>query len=888
MSSPSLDLRPHRPVIEPARVDALRRRVFGCAGSWPEIPGYELEAELGRGAFGRVYRAFDPRFQRHVALKVVPVDSPEARVRVEREAHALARLSHPHVVQVYDKGPAGEHGYFLALEYIDGVDLQQWLAQQPRSLPAILATFLQIAEGLAAAHRAGLVHRDLKPANVVVGLDGRVRVLDFGLARALDDSSLTNTDELMRPHEPVGGDEGCARLEQLARPVTSRGHFVGTPSYAAPEQHLGEADARSDQFSFCVALFEAVYGRRPLPLRRGVDPGAQLRTQAIDFRPGERRIPRWLVAMLRQGLALEPRRRHADMGVIVRELRSRLHTRPARRHATWLAAAAAMLTACVMLLTGQLDSEAESCRKAREALPVEWLAHRQVVEPRLPALGAELDAWAERWRDGRRAACSVPTPARRAEIDACLDASAGALGQLAREPAAASPAAWQQLHAHPGPRPLAGLVEVLPDPTRCVTGGEPRAEPAAREAWEQLVRARLALAGGDLVAAGRASARAVERSRELGDRARLVVAEYQQLLLDARRGEPRELAHALSLLVRALELGERPLAADIAATSLTLRSLGTLRAGPSRASTTPPELVGRLANELAALRASRAIDAREAPAVAGWLALAEGHARLVLGDAPLAETLYHDARRRFDQAGPAVPRSLVALAELNEANAMSLRSPPAAAAGALAGSALEARRAALGSTTPQSAHETRVLGEILVRLGDIDGALRRYAEADALLVALDLPLERAFLRAEVAHAHWLAARRARAALHQAKLDGRDPEPARTELERRRHLALREVLDLERLAGPLRLAAAPRAHAREQARVWAVSMATYGYHHGCWDRMLAAGERLAAACEHLEGSEPSCVAGQRQRQGLLEQGAAARATAEGCVPHPDVR
>ena len=161
--SRSFDLRSHRPLIELGELEVLRRRLFRVLPARPVIPGYEIEAELGKGAFGRVYRAFDPRFQRHVALKVVSVGSPEARARIEREAQALARLSHPHVVQVYDKGPTGDHGYFLALEHVEGCDLQKWLTQASRGLPEILAKFVEIAEGLAAAHRAGLVHRDFKP-----------------------------------------------------------------------------------------------------------------------------------------------------------------------------------------------------------------------------------------------------------------------------------------------------------------------------------------------------------------------------------------------------------------------------------------------------------------------------------------------------------------------------------------------------------------------------------------------------------------------------------------------------------------------------------------------------------------------------------------------------
>jgi eukaryotic-like serine/threonine-protein kinase len=915
----SFDLRSHRPAIEPGLLEALRRRLFDGARPGPEIPGYEVEAELGKGTFGRVYRAFDPRFQRHVALKVMPVGSPEARLRIEREAHALARLSHPHVVQVYDKGPAGEHDYFLALEYVDGLDLRAWLADRPRTLLQILAKLLEIAEGLAAAHRAGLVHRDLKPANVIVGLDGRARVLDFGLARASHELSVTSTDQWVaeaiqgpqpgdagwpcqdgvlaagghptvahvvpgQPDAAPGGEQGCARPEQLAEPITARGRFVGTPFYAAPEQHLGRADARSDQFGFCVMLFEAIYGRRPLPQRPAVAAGVRPHGATIDFRPGKRHVPRWLVALLRQGLALEPERRHASMDVIVRTLRMHLRPRPARVHGVWLAISAAVLTVCVMVLSGlHHEGKIEACRDARDALPAEWVTYGPTVVAELPTLGTELGAYAERWRTSHQSVCHVPDAAQRTAIDACLDASAADLNQLASQLGTTNATTWQALRMHPGPRPLAGLVETLPDPARCVTDREPRAAPSARAAWDHLLAARWGLVQGDLDAAARHAALAVELSRVQGDRPRLVAAEYQQFLVDARRGEPRDLADVLSLVVRALEAGERPLAADIAAASLTLRTSGTLRAGASRSTSAAPELVERVARELAAAREAEGVDPEEAPAVIAWLRLAEGHARLVLGDAPRAQALYHDAAARLREAFPAVPPQLVAIAELNEANAMSARVPALPAAAPLAAQALEVRRAALGAGHPLVAHETRVLGEILVRLDDLDGALARYAEADAQLEALDLPLERVFLRAELAHVHWLAAHQARQRTLLAVREGGDPSAHRAELEHRRQLALHETLELEHLAEPFITSIHPRARTREQARVWAVAMAAYGQHLGCWDPMIIASQRLERVCEHLEGSEPSCLAGQRQRQAMLEHGAAERATDDGCVP-----
>ncbi|MCX4247501.1 serine/threonine-protein kinase [Paraliomyxa miuraensis] len=900
MTTPSFDLRSHRPAIEADRIDDLRRRLFGGASSRPQVPGYTIEEELGSGAFGRVYLAFDPRFQRRVALKVIAVDSPNARVRIEREAHALARLSHPNVVQVYDKGPAGAHGYFLALEYVDGPDLQQWLEQAPRSLSAILTKFLEVAEGLSAAHRAGLVHRDLKPANVIVGSDGRVRLLDFGLARA-DETSLTSTSgtdvlggrplptpSVDDPSQSIEGDPIALHESDLARPITARGRFVGTPSYAAPEQHLGTADARSDQYGFCVALFEAVYGRRPPAMRRGAHHDKPLHAVPIDFNPGKRRIPRWLVALLRQGLAFDPNERHPDMATIGRELRHRLSTRPARVRGAWLAAGTAAATAMLMTVSGAIQAEAvQACRQDRQGWPTAWVEHRTAIRTELPELGNQLDDWSTHWSSTRQSTCHEPEPERSSELDACLDAGATGLGHLVRWLGTADRSTWQALREHPGPSPLAGLVETLPDPIRCATGSEPRTTPAARAAWDHLLAARMELAAGHGPDAEREATLATEQARALGDRGLRAAAEHTLLLAGASRKEPREAIAILPLLVRALEAGERTLAADIAASSLTLHAMGRLSSSPVTPSTEQSE---RLASELAALRTAALAttpDPAEDPAVAGWLRTAEGNARLLLGDAAGAQALYREAASLLRQASPQVSPAIVALVDLQEAIAISAQKPYARAAIPRAARAVAEREAVLGSTHPAIAHERHILGEISMRADDIEGALRHYTDAAQRFEALEMTEDQAFSQAEIVHAHRLAARRARHEAQDLGSSGADPTEAWAEFERRRHLALRETLVLERLAMAL-LAdeSIVPARASERARMWVLAVASYAYHPSCWDPMLKAAERLERVCEHLDGADPSCLEGQRLRQRLLEQGKSAPATNEGCVPKLD--
>jgi len=212
---------------------------------------YELTSFVGAGGMGMVFAARDPELDRMVAVKILPsrnVAGSEGETRLRREGQTMARFAHPNVIRVYDVGVANGHP-FVAMELIAGGTLGQWLAKQPRATSAILAMFAQAGRGLAAAHDAGLVHRDFKPSNVLVDDDGRVLVTDFGLARPV-----------------IGGAAGTFASVPAASPaaVTNPGQLAGTPAYMAPEQHAGDTiDARADQFSFCVALWRALYGKAP-------------------------------------------------------------------------------------------------------------------------------------------------------------------------------------------------------------------------------------------------------------------------------------------------------------------------------------------------------------------------------------------------------------------------------------------------------------------------------------------------------------------------------------------------------------------------------------------------------------------------------------------------
>jgi serine/threonine protein kinase len=229
------------------------------------VARYRIVRPIGAGGAGVVYEAFDPQLGRRIALKMVRPDAADeistGPTRLLREAQAMARLSHPNVVNVHDAGTF-EGQVFAAMEYVDGRTLATWLTETRPAWPSIVRVFIDAGRGLAAAHSAHLIHRDFKPENVLLGSDGRARVTDFGLAR---------TNQFGEPEwasaTPSGG--GAARLPSLLT-LTEAGALAGTPAYMAPEQFQGaRADERTDQFNFCAALYKALYRQRPFGDERG-------------------------------------------------------------------------------------------------------------------------------------------------------------------------------------------------------------------------------------------------------------------------------------------------------------------------------------------------------------------------------------------------------------------------------------------------------------------------------------------------------------------------------------------------------------------------------------------------------------------------------------------
>jgi eukaryotic-like serine/threonine-protein kinase len=253
---------------------------------------YEIVAPLGAGGMGEVYRARDTRLKRDVAVKVLPeelAEDPDALARFEREATAVASLSHPNILALHDFGWEGTVAYAV-MELLEGETLREALASGALPVRRALGYAVQMASGLAAAHEKGIVHRDLKPDNVFVTRDERVKILDFGLAKA-------------------GAAVADARSETQSPTVsgyTEPGKIMGTVGYMSPEQVRGlTVDHRSDIFSFGSVLYEMVTGRRPF----GRETAAETMTAILKEEPLEQDIPSSIAPVLRHCLEKKPERR---------------------------------------------------------------------------------------------------------------------------------------------------------------------------------------------------------------------------------------------------------------------------------------------------------------------------------------------------------------------------------------------------------------------------------------------------------------------------------------------------------------------------------------------------------------------------------------------------
>ena len=287
---------------------------------------YTLLERLGAGAMGVVYRATDRELGRDVALKQLHRPDEALTDRLVREARSMAQVNHPNVVAVYDVGSA-EGVTYIAMEMVSGDSLRAW-QRESRTVPEIVTAYVSAGRGLAAAHAAGIVHRDFKPDNVLVGRDGRVRVTDFGLAAS----------------RPTDGRERAPSTSMMSDVnLTTSGSVLGTPAYMAPEQFTGNnVDARTDQFNFCVALYEALYGQRPFEGKTFPELSDNVCEGRVRPPPPGARISRGLRSIILRGLSVKPGDRYPTMEHMLVEL-GRDRARPWRRTSIVATALAVLL-----------------------------------------------------------------------------------------------------------------------------------------------------------------------------------------------------------------------------------------------------------------------------------------------------------------------------------------------------------------------------------------------------------------------------------------------------------------------------------------------------------------------------------------------------------------
>ncbi len=379
------------------------------------IGRYVVVDVLGAGGMGVVYTAQDPDLDRKVAIKLLQAQhgvgsESGGQSWLLREAQAMARLAHPNVVAVHDVGEMPGDRVFVAMELVEGMTLRAWL-RSPRSWREVLHVMRAAGAGLAAAHAAGLVHRDFKPDNVLVGNDGRVRVMDFGLARL----NSTEGDEA----EERTSDLQIEARSPLSERLTMTGAVLGTPAYMAPEIYRGQgADVLADQFAFGVALYEALYRARPFK-RRDLVGG----TATPPKPPASAKVPAWLERIVLRAITLEPTRRFASMDEVLAML-AQDPTAGRRR----LAIAGALVVVCGGALIGALalrgggrsSAAPEPCTDAGTRLAGVWdsPAHTRLeaafgkvgkpfVADTIRGTEKTLDAYAASWVTMRTEACKA-------------------------------------------------------------------------------------------------------------------------------------------------------------------------------------------------------------------------------------------------------------------------------------------------------------------------------------------------------------------------------------------------------------------------------------------------------------------------------------------------
>lgn len=666
--------------------------------SIPEAIGrYRVGERLGQGGVGTVHAGHDDGLGRDVAIKFVPcAPGSKTATRVLREARALARLSHPGVVHVYDYGRL-DGSVYIVMELVEGQTLQRWL-ETASPWRTRLSLYAAIGRGLSAAHAAGIVHRDFKPSNVVVDPEGRPHILDFGLARIDAEADL-----------PRDGSPQKARTEEG---LTREGDVMGTPRFMSPEQWRGEeVDARTDQFSFCVSLFQALLGEWPYTPEAlmTAEPG---RAPAIAG-VASSAVPGGVRRALERGLAFTPDERWPSMDALLDELLRPLQ----RRKWAWAVGGAAVVALGLGGLWMNREDLEARCAAARGGLA--WTdAERAPVRESFDATGLgyaggtfafvdrRLGGFADAWVEASEVTClerarGESTTRQHADRQACLDEhrvrfrqTLGVLAEVDAKTLANAPEAARG----------------LPDPSRC------RDASTAAEVDEAV---RDAVARADVLRrAARLEEALATLTEVMGEDVSPAVALRVRGLVHEDRGEYEDAAADLQRAYRAAEAEAQDELAARAAIEL-VRVLGYRLARHDEAGAFGVTAEAKLAR-----------IATEHDRLAADLAGARGRLALSRGDGPDAlESLTRATGLREELGGDALGLA----ADLNKrAQALSdLGRDEEAAADLMR--ALELRREALGPTHPLVGSNRLNLGHVAAARGQAEVAFGHFEAAVTIL-----------------------------------------------------------------------------------------------------------------------------------------------------------
>jgi tetratricopeptide (TPR) repeat protein len=699
------------------------------------LGGFVLLGRLGAGGMGVVHAAFDERLERKVAIKLVSAHgNAVAQQRLLREAQAQAQLSHPNVVTIYEVDALPDGGLFIAMELVKGPTLRAWTMEAAPSWRELVPIFAAAGEGLAAAHRSGIVHRDFKPDNVLLGDDGRVRVADFGLAFAAERATPVTATT---PDDGAASNSALPRRGQRSEPLTSVGSVIGTPGYMAPEQFAGApADARSDQFSFCVALYEAMHGERPYADFAFIGPDPEMRRREPD--PA---YPRWLWGVVTRGLALEPAERFPSMEALLAELTRNRQRR--RRRAIGGLVAIGALVAAAGGASLMIDRAPPPCPLASDELTGVWdpvLKQRTgeallatglpFAAPTWASTAQAFDRQAQRWLAAQHEACEA-THVRHAQSADLLDRRMACLAERKRALAAAAgvlrdhPA---QAVSHVGDLLSSlGQIELCAD-TRALLEQGPRLgagtfEAARDRGMTDDIRGRLARAGallatGDVASAAPVIAGASTLARGLGDAIEAEVHYFEGWAALARANVPE----ALAVFERAVVLAEASHHDELVA------DVWLLLAGRGGALEQRPAESEHWIGEAEAWlrRLGHTSDPRQIE-----VEHARGNLLLTSGDARQArETLSRAVGDGERMWGTDDPRLVAVLRDRAQALARLSQAGPAVADGERA---LALGLAAWGPDHPEVARTRRALGLLyLEQLGDVTRAEHEISLALAL------------------------------------------------------------------------------------------------------------------------------------------------------------